>query len=382
MYSHGSAVIAGRHSPENWTIYMTTLDIKRSSQKALYLQIADGLRKQIVAGELQLGDRLPSVKALSGELGVNPLTVSRAVRSLVDEGLLSSAPGRGTSVTKKSMAGSQIAIIMPNLHSGKVWDDAVKGLKTALTPHDIDLRIFSSHDNPEEEATTLERVKREGFDAVILSTIGGLKPLHLITGMALSGVPVILLDRWYEEVPLWCVGSDHRLGGKLAAQRFLAQGRKRFACCYEPYCATTLERMRGFHETAYAGNPKPGIVRFEERENRDYDPRTCHATRKLLETGEHPDAIFYTNDYYALSGIQEIRRAGLRIPDDIAVIGFDDIDAASVSDPPLTTICQNRFDIGKAAGEILIEKWETPPEKHDEYRRVSVPVHLVERSSC
>jgi len=102
---------------------------------------------------------------------------------------------------------------------------------------------------------------------------------------------------------------------------------------------------------------------------------------RLLKMNPKPDGIFYFNDFQALVGMQKMHEMGVIIPDDIAVVGFDDIDAASLCYPELTTIRQNDRDIGTKAAELWLEQVGLHFEKRKQGKTVVVPVELIRRAT-
>ena len=103
-----------------------------------------------------------------------------------------------------------------------------------------------------------------------------------------------------------------------------------------------------------------------------------HAANKILSEPELPTAIVVANDLMALGAMQEFKAAGLRIPQDISIVGFDDISFASLSEPALTTVCSPRVEIGRRAFEALARTMEKP---HRQGLEIRIPTHLIERNS-
>jgi len=170
------------------------------------------------------------------------------------------------------------------------------------------------------------------------------------------------------------VGSDNEHGGYLAGKHLVERGRHSIAFLGTATHATPeyLERYRGFRRALEEAGMEHGLLvdaTASEESGRA-------AVRQLLADGTPFDAVFAINDLTAIGAMRELHDAGLRVPEDVAIVGFDDLAAARLAEPPITTIAQDT----KRAGDALVE---TLIAKIDEHAPVSVmlPVELVVRAS-
>jgi len=192
------------------------------------------------------------------------------------------------------------------------------------------------------------------------------------------GVPIVLLNRSPASRAFSTVSADNEGGGALAAQHLLDLGHRNVAHITGPRQHGNLsDRTRGFVETLLrAARPVTPVVlhgAFHFEGGREL-------TNKLLD--QHPGitAIFAANDVMACGAVRAILDRGLRIPEDLSLIGFDNIDFASIIHPPLTTIHQPKYEMGRAAVEILLRLSRDKTRRTPESRILGV--ELIERQSC
>lgn len=200
------------------------------------------------------------------------------------------------------------------------------------------------------------------FEAEVLSLVAGLE------------LPMALVDFWMPGQP--SVNPDNVQGGFLATRHLLDIGRRRIA-----YIAGSLahfsirERNHGYRRALYdAGvlaDPDLDVVAPPGVEP---DRGAAQAMRQLLRLRQPPDAVFACNDMAALAALQVCQEAGLRVPQDLAIVGFDDIAAAAGASPALTTLRVDKEALGRAGVELLMRGHEMP-------QQMVLPVELVVRGS-
>ncbi|MBN1681396.1 MAG: LacI family DNA-binding transcriptional regulator [Anaerolineae bacterium] len=199
-----------------------------------------------------------------------------------------------------------------------------------------------------------------------------------ITALAASDFPIVSLDYLNELV--YSVSTDD-LGGVQKAVTHLAHlGHRRIACIpYAPIDANNqvADRLQVYYDTLESFNitPDDTLIRYGNR-----DPESGYAAmQSLLELDPLPTALFAMNDIMALGAMAAIREHGLRIPDDIAVVGYDDILPAQYSTPTLTTINKNDIEHGVLAGQMLVDLIHGRPVDKPQ---ISLEPALVIRNSC
>jgi LacI family transcriptional regulator len=213
------------------------------------------------------------------------------------------------------------------------------------------------------------------FDAAVLIGVDDDDPL--IADLASRDVPLVGVDVRCDAERAVFVGSDHADGVRLAFAHLYALGHRRIA--HLAGAANTLagaERLDAFRRESAALRLEPadGLIRHGDFSSASGYRETC----ALLALPEPPTAIVAASDLMALAALQAIRDASLRPGRDIAVVGFDDLEAAALAYPPLTTIRQDRQELGTIAATMAIELSETPDA---DPRAIVLPVELVVRAS-
>lgn len=215
-----------------------------------------------------------------------------------------------------------------------------------------------------------EQVMLHQPDALICA--GFFEP-ELIALLEQLKLPLVLVDLWSPGLP--CINPDNMQGGYLATRHLLSQGRKRIA-----FLASTLshysirQREKGYRQALYEAQllmpPEYEAIALPQL---DTEQSLVRAIHELFDLAEPPDAIFAYNDATALLVLAVCAERGLRVPQDIALVGFDDIEPAAWSQPPLTTIAVDKQRLGREALAVLLSgQMET---------NVLLPVELVLRAS-
>jgi LacI family transcriptional regulator len=232
---------------------------------------------------------------------------------------------------------------------------------------------------PEHERKTISQIAYGGLiDGVIVSSMQMDDPL--IERLSESRTPFVTIGRHPTNESINYVDVDNRIGAYHGVAYLLRTGRKRIAIVNGPEnTIASWDRFHGYQDALRErGLPVvPELVAAGDFS----DAGGYLAMERLLriDMARRPDAVFVASDAMALACMRAIHEAGLSIPKDIAVLGFDDIPAASTCNPPLTTIRQPIQRTGSVAAEMLIDLIEHPGSPP---RRVVLPTQLVIRSSC
>jgi LacI family transcriptional regulator len=215
------------------------------------------------------------------------------------------------------------------------------------------------------------------MDGLILILPPGM--LRYVGELANRGVPVVLIDDRIEhrDRDFPSVGTTNVQGARDATDHLLRLGRRRVAMITGPMDQDVgRNRLRGYRlALEEAGLPScPELV-----VQGNFEPGSGEAAvAALLESGVRFDAIFAANDPMALAAMRALRTAGLRVPDDVALVGFDDVEAACFTIPALTTVHQPLYEMGAAAARTVV----AAAEGREIERHIEVPTRLVVRESC
>jgi len=356
-----------------------TLDL--ASGGPLYQQLRQQLYSRIRGGEFAPGDMLPSENQLCEEYGVSVTTARRALLELVKEGVVRRRMGVGTMVAPRIRQLSLGFVSIDNL--GGAWRGISAGMVELIGGiGELAWRrnaSFSMSGVDEEGAEECLRSAAEArsVDGVLLRTADDIRPEHvdILDG---AGMPYVVIKRELPGRRLNCVVSDDLLGARLATAHLLELGHTRIGfVCAKPLLTLTQDRLRGYREAlAEAGIAyEADLVRLEPSFDEQAGRR---AVRDLLERPERPTAVFVASDTMAIGAYGAASGLGLRVPQDVAMVGFDDISTSALLQPPLTTVRTAYHDFGRLAAQLLLDLIEgrlEPPQ------RVVIDPELIVRAS-
>jgi LacI family transcriptional regulator len=326
-----------------------------------------------------------TIADVAARAGVSKTTVSRVlnVKSDLDErtaervraviaelGYVPSSGAVGLARGRTRILG----VLVPSL-SWPWMGDVLQGVVDVVEPESYGLSLFTCTRGEESMRQFATQVSAKSFDGLLVIEPEG--TLDYIAGLHAKGLPVVMIDDRGHQPLFPSVATTNRAGAEDAARHLLEQGRRRPVVVRgEQRFGCTEERLAGFGEVyAQAGFPIPeahvvdGDFTFEGGQA---------AVRGLLEAGVDFDAVFAHNDLSAAGAVQALREARLGVPDDVAVVGFDDIPLAVHTDPGLTTIRQPLREMGAAAARMLLAHFEGAPIQQT---RQVLPTSLVVRGS-
>ncbi|NJO83829.1 MAG: GntR family transcriptional regulator [Blastochloris sp.] len=347
----------------------------------LHVQLAQIIKTRIDDGTWRDGDVIPTEKALCAEFDVARGTVRQALQSLEADGFLRREQGRGTFVTFRQQAAAitprrqQIAFIVPYVRDSSV-STMFMGFQQVAEAASYTTAFSHVNNDVEQQARTIELLIEQGVSGIALYPVDSeiVGPLqHLVN----TGFPVILVDRYLKHLSTDFVMSDHFGGAILGTRYLLDLGHERigFATWLSP--AVSMEhRHIGYVQALRERGimPDPSLVCYVE----GYPTIDLKPMKALLQQPGRPTAIFAANDQIAIALYRAAASIGLRVPDDLAVVGFDNLDLAEQLDPALTTIAQPFLKIGRTAAETLLKRIAGD---HDS-NQITLSPQLMERESC
>lgn len=363
------------------------LPLDPASSRPLYLQLTDRLRQQIESGAWQPGYRLPPEVELTSQLAVSRGTVRQAMDVLVSQGLLQRIPGKGTFVSAPDVRvrSQLIGIVVPYLRDS-LTTDIVRGAESVLRRSGFSLIFCHSEGDLELERAQLERLQREGACGLILFPISAADEAALLTRLIQSQMSLVLIDRRLPGLSADCVVADNHGGAYRAVEHLLALGHRRIVCISLPEQPSSVaERVRGYQQALRDAGllPLATVALAIERRAADesvpsYSAAELAPIDHLLNVHEPPTALFCVNDFIALGVMQHVLARGRRIPDDIAIAGFDDIVIAPYMPTPLTTVAQTTYEIGARAAQLLLDRIADAAQP---VREIVMPTSLIVRAS-
>lgn len=331
------------------------------------------------------GRARPTLESVAARAGVSRATVSRVVnglpvttaseesvrRAIEELGYVPNHAAR-TLVTRRT---DLIALVLPEpttrvFSADRFFAGLMHGVSRELETADKQLVLMLAG-----SAASHQRIERSvaahHVDGVLLASLHGADPLP--AALTRIGIPVVCNERALGPASLPYVGVDNAGGASGAVRHLRAAGRRRIATIAgPPDMIAGIDRLVGYRAALAAEDP--GIVA-----RGDFTTDSgVEAMRRLLADEPDLDAVFAASDLMADGAMRTLRRAGRRVPDDVAIIGFDDADLARHTDPPLTTIRQPIAEIGRRMARQLLrlaDGEEIEPV-------VTLPTELVVRESA
>jgi LacI family transcriptional regulator len=358
--------------------------------------ISRQLSTEILAGKYRHTGRIPSEAQLVKRFGVSRPTVGRAVKDLQEQGLVQRRQGSGTYIRSEKDGGQQthalpqLGMIVPSLRHTEIFEAICGELASLARVNDFGL-WWEGNTSPATEAK-LTVAEAEALCARFIEhKVAGVffvpfehkadreaANRRIAEQLRQAGIPVVLLDRDLGAFPSRSaydlVGVDNFAGGYLLAEHLIKLGARRLAYIMRPLTASTVDariagarvamRNHGLDEAkrfVYAGDPSD--LKFI---------RSFASSRQL-------DAILCTSDHIAAQVLQSLNRLGIRVPQDLRLVGFDDVRFASLLTIPLTTMEQPCRDIALTAFNALRERINNPTLP---FRTLTLQPRLVVRETC
>lgn len=364
------------------------LHVSPDHEPTLAHQLKQQLTWLIVNGQLNPGDRLPSIHLMADRLGINLHTVRSAYHKLEQDGLVVTRQGRGTHVLSfdplkyalaaRDQISHTIGVILPSL-TNPFYHGFLQGVQTIAEESQTLLFVSNTNDDPGAPWRDFYRLSAKGVDGILVVSHDVSEIFHPDDPQAdqQKSLPFITVD--WPGAEGYSVTVDLESAGYQATRHLMDHGHRRIGL------------ITFTQELANIRPVDRGYRRALEEKGLHLDPSLvmrvpgfdlasgAEGARRLLALRERPTAIFAIADMLALGAIKAIKNAGLRIPQDLAIASFNDIPAAALVEPQLTTVAAPTVQLGKEAMkmlQVLIEGKEPPQ------REIVLPAHLIVRQSC
>ena len=353
-----------------------------------YRQVYEDLHAAIRTGSFQPGERLPSETELGERYNTSRITVAKALKELQLQGLVSRRAGSGTHVLAPAVSSGHVfGLLIPDLGRTEIFEPICHGMMQSplSKPHSLLWgHSMGEASQQEKEAEQLchryvaQKVSGVFFAPLEYTPEKDAVNKRIVSALDRAGIHVVLLDRCYAPYSMRSkydlVGIDNRRAGFLITQHLLLHGVKRVAFIAKPLSASTvLARIAGYREALFAyGIPvQQNLVCRGDPDNPDF-------VRKVLKDCR-PDAMVCANDFTAARMMAGLMNEGIRVPEEIRIVGIDDVKYSSLLPVPLTTQHQNCADIGAIAMITMLQRVEKPDLPT---RDILLQTHTVVRKSC
>jgi LacI family transcriptional regulator len=328
-----------------------------------------------------------TLKELAARAQVHPSTVSRVANHdpklriapptrLRIEALLRETEYRPNGVARglKLRQTLVLAVVIPDI-TNPFFAALFRGVEDAASPRGYNVLLCNTDGSPARQRSHLQSLHARRVDGVIMASSFLKDPT--VRWLRHQGVPYVLVNRFSDEGQDAFVGSDDLVGGRIATEHLVALGHRRVGhLAGKPTVSTGVMRRRGYlaalSERGLRADPRLVV------ESGYTEDGGARAAERLLALPDRPTAIFAVTDMTAVGAFAVARRMGLRIPEDVAIVGYNDIPLATRIVPALTTVHVPIHDFGAVAARLLLEQIETGEPSR---RRVVFNPELIVRGS-
>jgi GntR family transcriptional regulator, arabinose operon transcriptional repressor len=353
-----------------------------------YREIFEKIQEDIISGQCKPGQRLPSEAELVRRHKVSRMTVFRAMQELQSMGFVTRRVGSGTYVSQTGTSESHIfGLLIPELGQTEIFEAICKGMMEApqATHHSLLWGNAASEENEKEKMAEQlchyyisKKVSGVFFAPVEFSPSRSEANHRIVAALDKARIAVVLLDRCLEPYPRRSkydlVGIDNRRTGYAATEHLVQAGAKRISFFARPDSAPTVDaRVAGYREALQSLSKRPEWVSINWGDASD-----VKFVKGVLKK-DRPDAFICANDYTAGHLMHTLLSIGYRIPDDVRIVGIDDVKYARLLPVPLTTLHQPCRDIGTTALAVMLDRISNP---NLPCRDILLGCQMIVRQSC
>jgi GntR family transcriptional regulator of arabinose operon len=362
-------------------------DMAGESGKTKYYVLMEQLKDDILSGRVKPGEKLPSENELSAAYQISRHTVRKALAILENEGFVVAEHGRGTfcSERMRHRKNSRNVAVITTYISDYIFPRLIQGIDRVLTANGYSIILKNTGNSRTNEAKALEDILTKDIDGLIIEPS---KSQILCNNMNLYAmldeyeIPYIFIQGTYAQMKHKPhILMDDCQGGYLLTKHLLETGRNKIAGVFKADDSQGKERHKGYVKALQEAGRwyDPDMVVWFHTEDRKKKPAL--AIRQMLEAGTEVDAVVCYNDQIALEVMRTLQKCGRRIPEDIAVTGYDNSLIAENGIVPLTTIAHPQEKLGEMAAELLLEQIQKVPEEKSKVERLIQPELIVRAST-
>jgi len=293
------------------------------------------------------------------------ITVRRSLAELVNKGLIKKRHGEGSFVAncrpvQHAHAEKLLGFVIPS-SSGYHNGDMVEAVETTVRGLGFSLIVKHSQNDPKQETACVQMLLQRGVSGLIIAPVTGeaadRETLLTCARLIADDVPFVMVDRYLPVLNCNYVTTDNRAGAYNATRHLIELGHRRIAMIRSLPCSSVDARVAGYLQALEEAGLEADARLALRVENEEASIREG-IERLLFQTDGDFTALFCSNDGIAQVVYSVFRERGIRMPDDVAVVGYDDAPFAAFLNPPLTTVRQPTRQVGEAAARLLVESLE------------------------
>ena len=372
----------------------------RKRKSELRHSITETLRRKLAEEGLRAGTKLPSLRELAKDLNVSTMTVLRAIRTLESEGYLCRIPAVGIFISQTPAPSQEVptecTVAFAAVDLKSAFDiEIAHGIEKACQQYGWEVRIFDGQDDAGHCARNLRRLQQSGAGGAIILPLCDPESNDTLVRLKSANFSFVLVDRAAPGIKADLVESNHEGGAYLAAKYCIELGHTQLLMLTPVPAAVSsvADRIRGFQRAlsdAHIQANQDNIVWVDDKlalTGRLEEQRWLggyKAILPVLQNIQPPVAVVAVEDRTGWGVYQACREAGLRIPEDVSVICFDNTEIARGMTPPMAAVAQRTADIGRLAVDLLrkrIQSARGQRQSPEVYTHMVVDVDLVEAQS-
>jgi LacI family transcriptional regulator len=328
---------------------------------------------------------------VANKAGVSPSTVSRVLnnhdnvksetKKVVEQACkeLNYVPNANASSLRKKNTRT-LALIVPEIKN-PFFISILEGFEERAGKSGYNTLVCNTNENSKKENDFINTIVAKRIDGVTISTVN--KSSSHIQTIINRNIPVVLLDRNIDDLNVDVVCGDSYQGAIDLVNHLIGLGHKKIAIITGPvHLSTSRERVEGYKKALTDANIdiNNSFIKIDKKSEGYSLERAYEMAEELLELSELPSAIFVGNNFMAFGVYQALKKRNLQVPDDMAIVCFDDLSFMYEIEPFFTTMRQPAFTMGKMAAEILVNKIEGKYENNRQ--KIRLQPELVVRRSC
>lgn len=364
-------------------------------------RIRDDYLEKIKNGDFALGEQLPTEKAIMNEYHVSRITVVRAMNELAESGYITRRQGSGSIVTlnlpissvsntrhNNNNNNNNIALILPV--SGSRDFRVLNEIDKVAREKKFVMSLYDSSMSITREREILENLEKSNIAGIIALPLSSVENLSIYSRIINNGIPLVFIDRSLPGLDVPCVKSNNYSGAKKLTDHLINSGHTKIAfLCYTRVIESENERFNGYISSLLENDiipKKEYIIELFANSSEDsmINPMQKDEIRlirnelyRLMHLPEPPTAIFCINDVTAIKIQQQALNLNLSVPNDLSIVGFDNLEYYSYPTIPITTCAQDFKKIGNSAISLILNMLNSEPLPTVE----NIPVELIIKQS-
>ncbi|HEX2927807.1 MAG TPA: GntR family transcriptional regulator [Ruminiclostridium sp.] len=362
--------------------------MQNNENRSKYYILMDYLKEEILMGRIKPGDKISSENALAEQFSLSRQTVRRAISILVNEGYLNTEHGSGTYCvdrSKRRSSSKNIGVITTYI-SQYIFPNVIKGIDSVLSSNGYTIFLKNTNNNTEKEARFLEDILGKNIEGLIIEpTKSALFSNNLKYYEALDNhnIPYIFMHGFHQQLENkpYLILDDAQ--GMFSAVEYLVKlGHKNIVGIFKADDAQGLNRHKGYARALNEGGLPydPDNIIWYHTEDKDKKPYT--EVRRMITEKRSMDAIVCYNDQIAFKVYELLSEFGIKVPEDISVVGFDDSYYSESCPVKLTTVSHPKEKLGEAVAEMLLQMLNDQSLQKNPIQKIIIPKLVIKDSCC